>query len=551
FAKNDRAGEVSIHWLDQPPQIVDLQAAEIAISGVTLPIEGAVFWQSEVPIPMVREGIGISVDPDPADGFNTTVQEITLSGIPGQTLSLATQELAQVLQVENGQSLTTEAGVKFQPNGEVDGPLHLSLDEAIVGNSVWLLILPWLENLLIVAHLALIGAFVATVLSKLMPAQALTNLNLALLSIVVALVASELLLRVVVPPPTKYHVWKPGVRRLIEPDSEALPGVSGETNVVINDEGFRGDELTANTGYKIITIGGSTTENFYLDQIETWPHSVQRKLNESESNLQAWVGNAGRSGHTTREHVLQAKHLLPQYPDLDAVILLVGINDLALRLEQGEQYSANYAISPRLMNRAFDVLPQQDTNLLPYYQQSAIWRLVDTIQQAQRRVATVTDVEVLQENGQVFIRRREQRQSAPILDQLPDLSESLVEYQRNINAIIDTAETHNTRLILVTQPTLWQEDLTPEEAALLWFGWGPNRDYFYQVDALIEGLTRYNETLLEICRQRQVECLDLAQQLPQTSKIFYDDVHFTEYGAEQVATIVANYLLQQPPFLDN
>jgi hypothetical protein len=73
-------------------------------------------------------------------------------------------------------------------------------------------------------------------------------------------------------------------------------------------------------------------------------------------------------------------------------------------------------------------------------------------------------------------------------------------------------------------------------------GYGPNRKFFYSVEALAEGMAAYNGRLLEICRQRQVECIDLATLLPKDTTVFYDDAHFNESGAKQVARIVADYL---------
>jgi hypothetical protein len=60
----------------------------------------------------------------------------------------------------------------------------------------------------------------------------------------------------------------------------------------------------------------------------------------------------------------------------------------------------------------------------------------------------------------------------------------------------------------------------------------------------------YNGQLVETCRQFGVECIDLASLLPQTAQVFYDDCHFTEFGAELVAGIVADYLNAKPPFRD-
>lgn len=65
---------------------------------------------------------------------------------------------------------------------------------------------------------------------------------------------------------------------------------------------------------------------------------------------------------------------------------------------------------------------------------------------------------------------------------------------------------------------------------------------------LQRGLDSYNEIMLDMCKERNAECLDLASALPKDKSVFYDDVHFTEVGARLVAEEIATYLLSKPPF---
>jgi hypothetical protein len=50
--------------------------------------------------------------------------------------------------------------------------------------------------------------------------------------------------------------------------------------------------------------------------------------------------------------------------------------------------------------------------------------------------------------------------------------------------------------------------------------------------------------LLEVCRERELACIDLAAALPQDETVFYDDAHFNESGARQVANVVVRSLLE-------
>jgi hypothetical protein len=62
-------------------------------------------------------------------------------------------------------------------------------------------------------------------------------------------------------------------------------------------------------------------------------------------------------------------------------------------------------------------------------------------------------------------------------------------------------------------------------------------------------MRRYNARLLDSCRERDAECLDLAERIPRTTEVFWDDVHFTEEGARRVADLVAGYLLERRSLL--
>ena len=138
------------------------------------------------------------------------------------------------------------------------------------------------------------------------------------------------------------------------------------------------------------------------------------------------------------------------------------------------------------------------------------------------------------------------------------MTENLRDYARNLNTIIDLAQAKSVRLILVTQPSLYKEIMTPAEDSLIWGGALENSgkieplpnqvNSYYTTGALSRGMKLYHQTLLQVCQTRNIECIDLASALPQDTTIFYSDVHYHENGARQVANILAQYLLSHPPF---
>jgi len=182
-------------------------------------------------------------------------------------------------------------------------------------------------------------------------------------SLFLALLAGELVLRLW-PQPKRPTIWPPHYRTTYRPQPAIMPGVEGDAHIVINADGLRGDPPNAEAQYRILALGGSTTECLYLDQSEAWPQRLQDMLCTATAQA-VWVGNGGRSGHTTREHVLQARTLLTRPPRVDALLLLAGINDLGLRLQQDNGYDPAFAQTPggqeQLLPRAFDALPNQSS----------------------------------------------------------------------------------------------------------------------------------------------------------------------------------------------
>jgi hypothetical protein len=122
----------------------------------------------------------------------------------------------------------------------------------------------------------------------------------------------------------------------------------------------------------------------------------------------------------------------------------------------------------------------------------------------------------------------------------------------NLRAIARSAALHHARIVFVTQPFLWRDDLPPDLQRLLWLGGvGPFQKEagheYYSVSALAAGMDAYNRTLLATCRRIPgAVCVDLAALLPKDTTVFYDDVHFNEAGSRRVAEILAERLAAAP-----
>jgi lysophospholipase L1-like esterase len=354
-------------------------------------------------------------------------------------------------------------------------------------------------------------------------------------SIAAALVLSEAVLSWVVPHGP--YPFVPGLEVAFQPDPELMPGVSGVSRFAVNADGLRGDEPFGEA--RILAIGGSTTESLYLDQSEAWPQMVQ-------DSLGVWVGNAGKSGLTTRHHVVYAESLLDKHQPT-TVLVLAGVNDLTRRLSADDEWApadlSDVATRAGVIRESFVAHPDFDAER-PYLKRTELWRLA-----AQIRVGSAANADTAQDaSGQIYATWREHRQQATaIRDELPDLTEALAEYESNLHAIIDGIERAGAEAVLMTQPVLWRSGLSADLQKLLWLGGvgdfqaEPGHDY-YSVEALQSGMERYNAVLLEVCEERELSCLDLAALVPQDGSMYYDDVHFSEAGSRRVAEVVAEHL---------
>lgn len=343
-----------------------------------------------------------------------------------------------------------------------------------------------------------------------------------------------------------FCVLRPNLRKVFHPAPGVMPGVSGESRFYVNSSGIRGEEFASSQKYRILTLGGSTTECLYLDGEKTWQGILHRKLN-GLNLFNVWVGNAGSSGKTTRDNIMHMKYLLPQYPKIDTIIVLAGVNDLSLRLEMGKDYDPYFLNRPgseqKQIEHAFYLHPFMKRR--NPFENTAIYKLV-----RKARYLFLKRREVEDEAGKWYIEKRKERKNASeIINELPDLTGSLDEYGKNIDRMIDLARDRSVRMIFLTQPFMWRQDLNQNEKDLcLWGRAGQNSTKYYSFEALISGLERYNDKLIEVCKARGVEFIDMSKYMSGDASFFYDDVHFNEKGSARVAEIIFEYLKARKPF---
>jgi lysophospholipase L1-like esterase len=332
--------------------------------------------------------------------------------------------------------------------------------------------------------------------------------------------------------PHRHYIRPPGSFVYRYPDQENFPGASPQAITTINNLGLRGDMPNWLHRRHILALGSSTTDDELLSLDKTWVFKLQTLLPYT------WVGNAGRSGTTPRHHILQLPEILPYLPKLDEVVMLIGLLDML--------FDAGVAFPPGLgedwfWRQAFGHQPPRDEGILSkfrlYYRLQA--KLKEINPPAAARGSTVPPVQTY---------RSVRRQVPAFIDETPDLSNAVAQYEQNLRTLASLITKAGARPVFVTSPTLWQKKVAPAEDRLIYMGgrgnpahWKPDTPW-YSPGALAHMLNLYNEATLRVCTALSLQCVDLAAAIPKTATYFYDDVHFSEAGAHLAAETIAAHL---------
>jgi lysophospholipase L1-like esterase len=291
-----------------------------------------------------------------------------------------------------------------------------------------------------------------------------------------------------------------------------------------NSIGFRGRDIPANfkVYLSIVTVGGSTTECYYLSDKKTWPAKLEDKLSREFNNI--WVNNAGFDGHSTFGHqILIEDFLVKMKPSI--ILLLVGGNDVG-RDDLG---------------KGFDDAQLRDKSDIGNYflEKSEVANLFLNLWR--RYMAYKRDIghygmefEQLINNPQYVVLDNDKIQMS-----LAKEKKFLDMYRIRLQRIVDTCRMNGIDLVLITQPMLYgvgKDDIINLDLEKV-------RTRNNQNGLLAwKRLELYNSVTREVSLKSKLLLIDLANSMPKSSKYFYDHVHFTNDGAEKVSDIIESQL---------
>lgn len=331
----------------------------------------------------------------------------------------------------------------------------------------------------------------------------------------------------------------PNMHLTLSSNGTMLPGISGTTTLTTDHLGFRTSHSIfylqkPKDVIRIFFIGGSTTEQMYVDDSKQFVATIEKKLNqhlqEIGSSKRVEAINTGRSGLHSVDHFLMAEELKKYQPDY--LVFLMGINDLNTEIAtRGDASNLKHYFASRYHESKRYIATRSHLVRLVFYMKAVVKGLLS---------GEVADARALKYNN-----RREKRATNPLIPLEEDLKDVPEFYRENVKMISEFLEQNRIRGVFLTQPTMWFAEMPDELDRLLWIT-PSNADVRYATAELDPLMERYNDVLRSTAEMSsQIELVDLALLLPKDTTVFYDDAHFNDAGAEKISNILTAFFEQQ------
>jgi len=271
-----------------------------------------------------------------------------------------------------------------------------------------------------------------------------------------------------------------------------------------DENGFRGDFIDVSS-VDIVTLGGSTTDERWIDEKLTWSHLLQEELALKGFNIK--VANAGVDGQSTLGHLFNFDMWFNKIPNFKPKIFLlyIGINDSAALLRTLNSnkfekflYRSDYLLDRNIYARIFKYLKN---NSFIY----KVHKLKSGIKEAKKyNLIHSTDT------------WNEKNISKPYEFKYNNITQKFSnEYKDRLKTLIDKIGKFGSEAIVITQ-TL-----------------SPNHILF--------NLLKYiNEETKKVCNIKSINCLCLDDEPNFYNKVdFYDGIHTRPSGNRKIAKYIS------------
>lgn len=341
----------------------------------------------------------------------------------------------------------------------------------------------------------------------------------------------------------EYYVLPPGLRLRLRPDPEVFPQLERATRFDVNRDGERGSEVPRGEGlFRILVAGGSQPEGYLLDQETAWPGALQRLLRapaclERLGATDVHVGSIARSGVGAEALELIFRRVLPRYPRLQLIIILVGATDVLRWLEHG----APQILPPVRTSDVFRCHPEG-----PFGWKPGQWASVELLLRARRR--WLQPLAVHEHAGRWVGHARAMRAHAKVIRTAPpDAAPLLGQFEPHFRRLLAIASGHADRVIVVRQPW-FDASYSAAEAAHMWHGgvgqaWRADLTTYYSFDVVSRLMSLLDARAAATADALGIEQIDLMPVLERNLLHYYDCFHATPAGSRAAAAAVGTAIV--------
>jgi GDSL-like Lipase/Acylhydrolase family len=267
----------------------------------------------------------------------------------------------------------------------------------------------------------------------------------------------------------------------------------------------------------ILTVGGSTTDQFYLDEGETYQDRLAQRFAADGRTVS--VVNAGADGQTTVGHLRAMDEWFPLIPNFRPRFILayIGLNDSELDAVDRTAFERGDRIG--------------SAGIVPYIKRrSAIYLLYTTIWGVkiarEARLGHGQARVIGQDASGASLWREVDPASIPAAGDERQ-AQRLAEYAERVTELVRRIRGFGAEAILVTQS---KADYRVRDGRV--FG-RPRADGTIDTGSYAK-MAAFNRTTLETCRALGAICVDLGGELWFDDLDYYDTVHATPRGAAKI-----------------
>src|SRR5437588_718541 len=177
------------------------------------------------------------------------------------------------------------------------------------------------------------------------------------------------------------------------------------------------------------------------------------------------------------------------------------------------------------------------------------WAAIELARRLRRR--WLRPLEVRERAGTWLVAARKMRAEArDVRTSLPDPRALLDSFELHLRRLLQRAQAHADRVLVLRQPW-FEKEYTAEEAACLWHGgmgkaWKQTITTYFSLNVVNQVVHLLDARAARVAEALGIEHRDLRNVLAPSLEYYYDYMHYTPAGAAVVAREVAAALLRPP-----